>query len=567
MPTSNPSQPLLPRAERLWWRDAVTYQIYIRSFADANGDGKGDVEGIRSRLPYLKELGIDAIWITPWYPSPQIDHGYDVADYMDIEPDYGTLAEAERLIKEAHDFGIRVLVDIVPNHSSDLHTWFQDALKAAPGSVERDRYIFRDGKGENGELPPNNWKAVFGGPAWERVIEEDGTHGQWYLHLFAVEQPDFNWENQEVRDHFADVLKFWLDRGVDGFRIDVAHGMVKAAGLPDAVAPDPKAEMLAPENRPFWDQDGVHEIYREWRKILNSYPGDRMAVAEAWVSPASRIARYLRPDELANSFNFDFLSCPWEPAPFKKMIDRSLEALAEIGAPSSWVLNNHDVVRSVDRFDLGLISGRANTTLERQGDPKKFNIARGTKRARAGALLMLALPGGAYIYQGEELALPEAREIPEDRLTDPRWALSEHTDRGRDGCRVPLPWKADSAGAFGFSENASLTPDQAWLPQSANWGSFAVENQEGKADSTLTLYRQALAIRRAEEGLGDGPMTWIESADSVLAFTRPGNFACYVNFGDAIELPAGSEVLLASGPLDGNSLPMDTAVWLRLSKK
>ena len=557
---------LLSRSERVWWRDAVTYQIYIRSFADANGDGKGDVEGIRSRLPYLKELGVDAIWITPWYPSPQVDHGYDVADYMAIEPDYGTLADAERLIKEAHEIGIRVLVDIVPNHSSDLHTWFQDALAAPPSSPERDRYIFRDGKGPNGDLPPNNWQAVFGGPAWERVTETDGKYGQWYLHLFAVEQPDFNWENQEIREHFADVLKFWLDRGVDGFRIDVAHGMVKAAGLPDVIAPDPKAEMLAPENRPFWDQDGVHEIYREWRKILNSYPGDRMAVAEAWVSPASRIARYLRPDELANSFNFDFLSCPWEPAPFKKMINRSIEALAEIGAPSSWVLNNHDVVRSVDRFDLGLISGTANTTLERLGDPKKFNAARGTKRARAGALLMLALPGGAYIYQGEELALPEARDIPEDRLTDPRWALSEHTDRGRDGCRVPLPWKSSAAGAFGFSANERLTADEAWLPQSSDWGTFSVENQEGKAGSTLTMYRQALSIRRTEEGLGDGPMKWIEAGDSVLAFTRPGNFACYVNFGGAIELPAGSEVLISSVPFDGQKLPTDTAAWVRLKR-
>lgn len=552
------------RTEREWWRDAVTYQIYIRSFADSNGDGKGDVEGIRSRLPYLKALGIDAIWITPWYPSPQVDHGYDVADYMAIEPDYGTLEDAERLITESHEFGIRVLVDVVPNHSSDLHTWFQDALASAPGSVERDRYIFRDGKGPNGDLPPNNWQAVFGGPAWERVIEANGKHGQWYLHLFAVEQPDFNWENTEVREHFADVLKFWLDRGVDGFRIDVAHGMVKAAGLPDVVAPDPKAEMLAPENRPFWDQDGVHEIYREWRKILNSYPGDRMAVAEAWVSPASRIARYLRPDELANSFNFDFLGCPWEAMPLKKMINRSLEALAEIGAPSSWVFNNHDVVRSVDRFDLGLLAGKANTTLERQGDPKKFNIARGTKRARAGALLMLALPGGAYIYQGEELALPEARDIPEDRLTDPRWALSEHTDRGRDGCRVPIPWKSEADGAFGFSSNKNLTPEQAWLPQSANWGTFSVENQEGNPESTLALYRKALAIRHEESGLGDGAMKWIDAGDSVIAFTRPGNFACYVNFGAPIALPGGATVLVSSEPITGETIPTDTAVWIRL---
>lgn len=554
------------RSERPWWRDAVTYQIYIRSFADSNGDGKGDVDGIRSRLPYLKGLGIDAIWITPWYPSPQKDHGYDVADYMDIEPDYGTLANAEALIKEAHEFGIRILVDIVPNHSSDLHEWFQAALKAAPGSKERDRYWFKDGRGEHGELPPNNWTSVFGGPAWERVVEADGKQGQWYLHLFAVEQPDFNWENKEVRAYFEDVLKFWLDRGVDGFRIDVAHGMVKLAGLPDIVEPDPTSEMLSPENRPFWDQDGVHEIYRQWRKILDSYPDHRMAVAEAWVSPSSRIARYLRPDELMNSFNFDFLSSAWKPDELKKMINHSLEALAEVGAPSSWVFNNHDVVRSVDRFDLGLIAGAGSTTLERHGDEREFNIVRGTQRARAGALLMLALPGGAYIYQGEELALPEAREIPESRLTDPRWSLSEYTDRGRDGCRVPLPWKKAPLGAFGFSSNGAIEPDDAWLPQSASWGAFSVEAQDGDPASTLTMYRKALAIRHQEAGLGDGPMTWIEVGESLVAFSRPGNFACYVNFGAPCDLPAGSELLLSSGSLDGNTLPTDTAVWLRLSQ-
>jgi alpha-glucosidase len=556
--------PLSPRNERPWWRDAVTYQIYIRSFADSNGDGKGDVEGIRSRLPYLKRLGVDAIWITPWFPSPQIDHGYDVADFMDIEPDYGTLADAELLINQTHEQGMKLLVDIVPNHSSDKHIWFQAALKAAPGSHERSRYHFVDGKGPEGDLPPNNWTSIFGGPAWERVIEKDGKPGQWYLHLFAVQQPDFNWDSKEVRDYFIKVLKFWLDRGVDGFRIDVAHGMVKAAGLPDIVEADPESEMLAADTRPFWDQDGVHEIYREWRKVLDSYAGDRMAVAEAWVSPPSRIARYLRHDELANSFNFDFLSSPWEPESLKRMIHRSMEALKEVGAPSSWVFNNHDVVRSVDRFDLGLIAGTANTTRERQGDPARLNLKRGTLRARSGALLMLALPGGAYVYQGEELALPEARDIPEDRLTDPRWTMSKHTDRGRDGCRVPIPWKSESAGAFGFSANPALRPDEAWLPQGHNWGSYSVEKQEHDSSSTLTMYQMALAIRHDETGLGDGPMTWIDAGPDVIAFSRPGEFACYVNFGGPIELPEYSKVLLSSAPLSGNQLPMDTAVWLRL---
>lgn len=555
---------LAPRSQRVWWRDAVTYQIYIRSFADSNGDGKGDVEGIRSRLPYLKQLGIDAIWITPWYPSPQNDHGYDVSNYMDIEPDYGTLKDAERLIKEAHELGIRVIVDIVPNHSSDQHEWFKAALRAAPGSKERNRYMFHDGKGANGELPPNNWQAVFGGPAWERVIEADGKPGQWYLHLFAVEQPDLNWENEEVREHFRGVLKFWLDRGVDGFRIDVAHGMIKADGLPDV--PDSESlspEMLAALKMPFWDQEGVHEIYRDWRKIFDSYPGDRMAVAEAWVRPAERIALYLRKDELANSFNFDFLSSRWSVDDLSRNIKTSLESIQSVGAPASWVLENHDVVRVLDRFDLDLGQGSIETTRDRQGDPAKLDIARGTLRARSGALLMLALPGGAYIYQGQELALPEVRDLPEDRLTDPRWKMSGYKDRGRDGCRVPLPWKTDSVGAHGFSNNNGLKPNEAWLPQSSWWGNYSVESQELRKDSTLNMFRAALALRKAEEGLGDGPMTWLNAGKDVIAFSRPGNFACYVNFGQECALPDGAEVLISSGPLNQGKLPQDTAVWLR----
>ena len=558
------SHVLASRKERPWWRDAVTYQIYIRSFADANGDGIGDVEGIRSRLPYLKELGVDAIWITPWYPSPQHDHGYDVADYMDIEPQYGTLADAERLIKETHEHGIKFIIDVVPNHTSDEHKWFQAALKAAPGSPERDRYIFRDGKGPNGDLPPNNWEAVFGGCAWERVIEADGKPGQWYLHLFAIEQPDLNWENPEVRSHLEDVLKFWLDRGVDGFRIDVAHGMIKYPGLPDIPDINTTSEMLAPHERPFWDQEGVHDIYRSWRKILDSYPGDRMAVAEAWVSPAARIARYVRADELQNSFNFEMLTTLWKASEIKAKIDNSMAALVEVGAPPSWVFNNHDVVRSIDRLDLGL-TNNGESTFTRQGDPAKFNIARGTLRAKSATLMTLALPGGTYLYQGEELGLPEVRDIPEDRLTDPRWKMSGFKDRGRDGCRVPLPWKTDHAGGFGFSTNEMLELDQAWLPQSPWMGNFSAESQAGVAGSTLTMYRQVIALRKLEEGLGDGPMAWIEAGKDVVAFSRPGNFACYINFGAAIEIPAGAKVLISSGSLEGNLLPTDTAVWLRLA--
>ncbi|MGA1335285.1 MAG: glycoside hydrolase family 13 protein, partial [Candidatus Nanopelagicaceae bacterium] len=432
------SSKLAPRGQRPWWRDAVTYQIYIRSFADSNGDGIGDVGGIRSKLGYLKKLGVDAIWITPWYPSPQKDHGYDVADYLDIEPDYGTLKEGELLIKEAHDLGIKVIIDIVPNHTSDQHKWFKEALAAKPGSAARDRYIFREGKGKNGELPPNNWQAVFGGPAWKRVTESDGKQGQWYLHLFAVEQPDLNWENNEVVKHFEDVLKFWLDKGVDGFRIDVAHGMFKESGLPDVrsswiekiFGKNNLTRMLSPEHKPFWDQEGVHDIYRSWRKILDSYDGDRMAVAEAWVSPASRIAKYVRSDELQNSFNFEMLTTLWKADQIKEKINNSIGALAEVGAPTSWVFNNHDVVRSVDRLDLGL-TNHGDTTFSRHGDVNKLDIARGTLRAKSATLMALALPGGTYLYQGEELGLPEVRDIPEDRLTDPRWKMSNYKDRGR----------------------------------------------------------------------------------------------------------------------------------------
>jgi alpha-glucosidase len=485
---------------------------------------------------------------------------------MDIEPMYGTLEDAQRLIDQTHELGMKLIVDIVPNHSSDQHVWFQEALNSPIGSKARERYIFRDGKGQNGELPPNNWQSVFGGPAWHRLVDKDGNPEQWYLHLFAVEQPDFNWEHPEVREHFESILKFWLDRGVDGFRIDVAQALIKFPGLPDIPPASERAsndELVPDEERPMWDQDGVHEIYRTWRKILNSYQGDRMAVAEAWASPASRIARYVRSDELANSFNFDFLTSLWEPQYLTGMINRAVIAMSEVGAPPSWVFNNHDVTRSVDRFDLGLQNQQVNT-FERQGDPTKFDIARGTQRARAGALLMLALPGGAYIYQGEELAVPEVRDIPEDRLTDPIWKMSGYKDRGRDGCRVPIAWSSSPAGAFGFSTNTQLQPDQAWLPQSSWWGSYSVESQVGVTGSTHTLYAQALALRKNEAGLGDGPMSWIDAGRDVLAFSRPGNFACYVNFGSPIEIPQGAEILLASRELSGNSIPADTTVWMRL---
>lgn len=508
-----------------WWRDAVIYQVYVRSFADGNSDGVGDLPGVRGRLPYLAGLGVDAVWLTPFNRSPMVDGGYDVADYRDVDPMFGTLADAEALIADAHGHGLRMIMDIVPNHTSDRHPWFQEALAAGPGSPARDRYVFREGRGDQ---PPNDWEAVFGGSAWQRVPD-----GQWYLHLFAPQQPDLNWENPEVRAEFEDILRFWLDRGVDGFRIDVAHGMIKAAGFPDAGRTNQIA-LITSEALPYWDQDGVHEIYRDWRRVLDSYPGDRIGVAEAWVPSAARMAMYLRPDELHQAFNFHYLRSAWSAAAFRKVVDASLDAVAAVGAPATWVLSNHDVVRHVTRYGGGAL---------------------GTRRARAAALFTLALPGSVYVYQGDELGLPEVTDLPDDALRDPRWERSGHTDRGRDGSRVPLPWSG-AAPPFGFGA------DGTWLPQPADWAALTVERQLSDPDSMLTLYRSALRLRRERPELGDGGLEWLPSPDGVLAFHREPGFTCTVNFGgEPVTIDRPGKLLLSSGPVSGDELPADTAAW------
>lgn len=553
---------MIKSAQREWWRDAVVYQIYVRSFADSNGDGRGDIEGIHSRIPYLSSLSVDAIWLTPFYPSPQADHGYDVADFMNVDPTYGTLDGFDAMLKTAHDHGIKVIIDIVPNHSSDEHEWFQAALRAAPGSPERDRYIFRDGQGPDGSLPPNNWESVFGGSAWQRIVEANGEWGQWYLHLFAVGQPDFNWSNEEVREHFRQVLRFWLDRGVDGFRIDVAHGLIKAEGLPDEVKH--QHGLFDEERTPYWDQPEVHDVYRDWHKIVAEYSGDRVTVAEAWVPTAERTAAYIRPDELSMAFNFDFLQCTWNPKVIKKVVDTVIEETGKIDAAKTWVLNNHDVVRSVDRLDLDLVGGRGGTTEIRFGDGGKLNIERGRRRAVSMALLMLALPGGAYIYQGEELALPEVRDLPESALQDPTWFQTDHKDRGRDGCRVPIPWSSNPAGAFGFASDTSLTPERTWLPQSLWMGEYAVDTQQGVAGSPLETYRAALSIRKAE--LGDGDLEWLDWGSDVLAFSRGNGFVCVVNFGSTpIAIPVQHSVLVSNGDVNNGVVAANAAAWIRVA--
>ena len=511
-----------------WWRGAAIYQVYLRSFADGNGDGLGDLAGLRSRLAYLSDLGIDAIWLNPWYPSPMSDGGYDVADYRNIEPIFGTLAEAEKLIQEAHELDIKIIIDVVPNHSSDQNAWFQEALAAGPGSEARERFWFRPGR-DGG--PPNDWQSIFGGPAWTRVPD-----GEWYLHLFAPEQPDFNWNSDAVREEFLDVLRFWFDRGVDGIRIDSAAVLIK----------DPDAEPDGLD--PYTDRDGVHEIYREWRRVSDAYPG-RFLIGEVWLPDQERFARYLRPDELHTAFNFDFLACPWEASALRRVIDTTLATHLPIGAPPTWVLSNHDVTRPVTRY------GRPDTAFAH--DDRKHGMvsdrALGVRRARAAALLAMALPGGVYVYQGEELGLPEVEDIPDSLLQDPIWARSGNTDRGRDGCRVPLPWSGD-APPFGYG-------GEPWLPQPADWGELTVEAQELDATSMLTLYRTALRIRH--EKLGDGSITWIPLGDEVLAFTRESGLTCVVNLGtEPVRLPEHQRICLASGPADDGLLPADTAVWL-----
>lgn len=556
-----------------WWRTAVIYQIYPRSFADANGDGMGDLPGITSRLAALHDLGVDAIWLSPFYPSPQRDAGYDVADYCDVDPLFGTLDDFDVLQRTAHDLGIRVIVDIVPNHSSSDHPWFQAALAAGPGSEERARYLFRDGKGEHEELPPNNWDSVFGGGAWTRVTNPNGTPGQWYLHLFDTTQPDLDWDNPWVREQFRLVLRFWLGRGVDGFRVDVAHGMIKAAGLPDytppidggsmggggaTLEPDISSELATSAEPaatpPYWAQDGVHEIYRDWRTVLEEYPGDRVLAAEAWVDPLSRVAKWVRPDEMHQAFNFAYLETPWNASALRHVIDDSLDAFGAVGAPSTWVLSNHDVVRHASR--LALTAGN----LQGHGiGPKTVGLPDsvvGLRRARAATSLMLALPGSSYLYQGEELGLPEVVDLPDTARQDPTWFRSTGERYGRDGCRVPIPWES-GAPSYGFGPSVS-----SWLPQPAEWATLARDQQNGVAGSTLELYKLALRLRR-EHTLGLGSVEWLTGFGSEVVAFRNGNLIVVANAGAAsVELPVG-EVLLASEALTGRMLPGDTTVWLR----
>ncbi len=537
-----------------WWRTAVIYQIYPRSFADADGDGVGDLPGITARLDALAELGVDAIWLSPFMVSPQRDAGYDVADYCDVDPLFGTLADFDRMLAGAHERGVRVIVDLVPNHSSDQHPWFREAVRSRRGSAARARYIFRDGRGPGGERPPNNWESVFGGTAWQRVTEPDGSAGQWYLHLFDVSQPDFDWTNPEVREEFRRILRFWLDRGVDGFRVDVAHGLIKRDGLPDYTPPDQADSMGGVDaDVPYWGQPGVHDVFRDWRRVLEEYPGERALCAEAWLPTPDRTALWVRPDEMHQAFNFPYLMTDWDAAAQRRVIDESLRAFPAVGAPATWVLSNHDVIRHATRLALtepvpqGAGIGPRSTARPIPG--------LGLRRARAATTVMLALPGSAYLYQGEELGLPEVIDIPDQARADPTWFRTGGARYGRDGCRVPIPWRAD-APAYGFNGTGA-----SWLPQPPEWARYTRDREAADPASTLRLYQELIALRR-RHGLGSAGFAWLPGHPADALVFRVADVIVAANLGQTpIALPDGP-ILVRSEPFEGRMLPPDAAVWL-----
>ncbi len=542
------------RGAKTWWRQAVVYQIYPRSFKDFNGDGIGDLRGIISKADYLKDLGIDAVWLSPFYPSALADGGYDVDDYRDVDPRIGDLAQFDELVQELHARGIRIFVDIVPNHCSERHVWFQAALKAGRGSKERDRFIFREGRGENGELPPSDLASHFGPQGWTRV--EDG---QWYLHLFTKEQPDFNWDNSEVHEDFLKTLKFWSDRGVDGYRIDVAHALKKnLEPLPDRKSFSLEV-MKSDGTDALFDRDEVHEVYKEWRELFNQYDPPRVAVAEAWVHPHRRAA-YASESGLGQAFNFDLLAAAFDAESYRTVIDKNLAFSKESGSSSTWVLSNHDVIRHATRMVIpgyGLSAdgfGDENRWYVENRLNHNLDLDLGLRRAKAASLLIMALPGSTYIYQGEELGLHDVLDIPSDQMQDPQWFRGEGKLKSRDGCRVPLPWES-TGSSFGFGPGGSHLPQPSW------YADVAVSVQEQNPNSTLNLYRQALKLRSSL--VTDEELTWLDSPDQTLCFARPNGWVCFTNFGDEpVQLPDG-ELLVASAEVVNGKLAGPATAWLK----
>jgi alpha-glucosidase len=533
-----------------WWRSSVIYQLYLKSFADTDGDGVGDLDGVTAHLDHIASLGVDGLWLNPCYPSPNRDGGYDVADYLTIDARYGGLPAFDRLLTAAHQHGLKLLMDLVPNHCSDQHEWFVQALQAQPGSAERARFIFADGRGPDGAQPPNNWRSTFGGPAWTQIPAGDRIAGQWYLHSFDSSQPDFNWQNPDVAEMFDDVLRTWFDRGIDGFRIDVAYAMIKADGLPDLTDPDG-------DNPYLWNQPGVHDIFKRWRAIADSYDRELTLLGEVWLSPTDT-ADYIRAGELKQVFYFDLLQQPFDAGAFQLSIDETLTGLKHAEGVPTWTLNSHDVHRSVSRYGLTepepLSSSDVNALRTRPRG--RVDVPLGIARANAAMMLTLALPGSVYLYQGEELGLPEVQDLPDEARQDPIWDRSQHAEHGRDGSRVPLPW-ASAEPAFGFSAG---TP---WLPQPAWFADFAVDRQESDHDAVLSLYRRALQVRRGIDQTA--PLDWLATGrDDVLAFRR-GAFVNVTVFGGQPFKPPtswGNPVLNSRADAEAG-LPPATSAWYR----
>ena len=562
--------------DRAWWRDAVVYQIYPRSFADANNDGTGDVRGMIDKLDYLADLGVNAVWVSPWYPSPMADGGYDVADYCDIDPSFGTLADADDFLAGAHERGIRVLIDLVPNHSLGRAPGLPGRARSGPGLPGAGACsTSATAPGRTGRCRPNNWGSLFGGPAWERVVGPDGPE-QWYLHMFAPEQPDWNWANPAVVELFDDVIRFWFDRGVDGLRVDVADGLAKAAGYPDTpIDPDTGLGIASfYPGHPWWNQPELDAIQRHWREIADGYAdrhlGERIFVCEANTKPLDALMRFVDPGRMHTTFNFDMLWCEWEAGSLRAMIDRNLVAHATVGAPTTWVLGNHDSTRVVTRYgkpETGkpfTLDGPPEEWLYRFADyfnPLPTDNELGRRRARAAALLELALPGTAYIYQGEELGLPEVEDLPDERPPGPELLPHRWSHQGSRRLPRPAALVGQHAALRLRGGRAAVAPPAAGVggPQRRGAG------RRPRLDARRSTGARS-PIRGTHPALGDGTLVWGDTyPGKVLYFTREPGFGCLVNLsGEPAELPGGAEVLVASASLVDGRVPTDTAVWLTL---
>lgn len=467
---------------RPWWHGAVLYQVYPRSFQDSDGDGIGDLRGITARLPYFVELGVDAIWISPIFPSPMADFGYDVADYCGIDPRFGTLGDFDDLLARAHELGLKVLLDFVPNHSSDQHPWFVES-RSSRDNPKRDWYLWRDPAPGGG--PPNNWISDFGGPAWEY----DAATGQYYSHAFLREQPDLNWRNPDLRAAMIDVLRFWFDRGVDGFRIDVLWHMVKHADFPDN-PPNPDfaegmGEMWRVLQLHSTDQPEVHDIAAEMRAVADSY-GNRLLIGEIYL-PVGKLMTYYGSADAPGvhlPFNFQLIDAPWHPRALATLIEAYELALPEGGWPN-WVLGNHDRPRAATRF--------------------------GERQARVAAMLNLTLRGTPTIYYGDEIGIADVA-IPADRVADPRELREPGKGLGRDPVRTPMAWDASANGGF--------TAGEPWLPLHPDWPARNVAAQRGDGGSIWSLHRDLIALRRSTPALSIGDWRPVYADDAVLAYER-----------------------------------------------